>query len=189
MGQKWPDCDSEIKQFVNHGIRVFKVVIQTKLDAVFSHGSLAMESFYSPKSDIDLLIMVGTHLSLNEKIQIHQRLVKLSRSRPITGFLELSVVLSNKANHPKHPIPYELHFGQGIPEMIQNGNFDYDDSNKNDPDLAAHFTVAKKRGVSLFGPTTEQMLGDVDWEDYLESVVGDLELISADRYILNSPLY
>ena len=40
--------------------------------------------------------------------------------------------------------------------MIQNGNFDYDDSNKNDPDLAAHFTVAKKRGVSLFGPTTEQ---------------------------------
>ena len=67
MGQKWPDCDSEIKQFVNHAIRVFKVVIPTKLDAVFSHGSLAMESFYSPKSDIDLLIMVGTHLSLNEK--------------------------------------------------------------------------------------------------------------------------
>lgn len=189
VGQKWPDCDPKITEFVNSAMQVFKDSIHEKLDAVFLHGSLAMGSFYPPKSDIDLLIVANRSLNLNEQKLIHNRLIDLTDNRPITGFLELSIVLSDHAQQPKHPIPYELHFGEEFPKKIISGEFDYDKAKGNDPDLAAHFTVTKNRGISLFGPTPKQVLGDIPWQDYLDSVLDDLDWILDEKNILTSPFY
>ena len=189
MGQKWPDCDSKIKEFVNGVVQVFKDSIPEKLEAVFLHGSLAMGSFYPPKSNIDLLIVVNSPLNLDEQKLIYARLIDLTDNRSITGFLELSVVLSDQARQPKHPIPYELHFGEDFPDKIRNGEFDYDKAKGNDPDLAAHFTLTKNRGIPLFGPPPKQILGDIPWQDYLDSVLDDLGWILDDKNILTSPFY
>ncbi len=152
MGQKWPDCDPKIKELIDNTVQVFKDVIPEKLGAVFLHGSLAMGSFYPPKSDIDLLILAKNILNIDEQKHVHNSLIGLTDSRPITGFLELSVVLSDIAKQPRHPIPYELHYGEGFPEKIRSGAFDYNKVTGNDSDLAAHFTVTKNRGISLHGP-------------------------------------
>ena len=189
MGQKWPDYDPKIKGFVNGAVQIFKDSIPEKLDAVLLHGSLSMGSFYPPKSDIDLLILANSPLDLDEQKQIHGRLIDLTDNRPITGFLELSVVLSDQARQPKHPIPYELHFGEEFPDKIRNGEFDYDKAKGNDPDLAAHFTVTKNRGIPLFGPPPKQVLGDIPWQDYLDSVLDDLGWILDEKNILTSPFY
>ena len=189
MGQKWTDCDPKTKEFVTSALQVFKDSIPEKLEAVFLHGSLAMGSFYPPKSDIDLLIVANSPLNLNEQKLIHNCLIELTDNRPITGFLELSVVLSDHAQQPKHPIPFELHFGEEFPEKIRNGAFDYGKAKGNDPDLAAHFTVTKNRGISLFGPTPKQVLGNILWQDYLDSVLDDLGWILDERNILTSPFY
>ena len=189
MGQKWPDCDLRIKEFVNGAVQVFKDSIPEKLEAVFLHGSLAMGSFYPPKSDIDLLIVANSPLNLDEQKLIHNRLSDLTDNRPMTGFLELSVVLSDHARQPKHPIQFELHFGEEFPEKIRSGAFDYDKAKGNDPDLAAHFTVTKNRGISLFGPRPKQILGDIPWQDYLGSVLDDLDWILDEQNILTSPFY
>ena len=184
MGQKWPECDPKIKKFVNNTAQVFKNTTPEKLDAVFLHGSLAMGSFYPPKSDIDLLIVVQSSLSLDEQKQIHNHLIDLTDNRPITGFLELSVVLSGQAIKPKHPIPFELHFGDQCPEKIKSGTFDYNTAKGKDPDLAAHFMVTKHRGVSLYGPDPKEMLGDIPWQNYLDSVLDDLDWILDGENIL-----
>lgn len=189
MRQKWPGCDPKIKEFVNNTAHIFEDLVPEKLDAIFLHGSLAMGSFYPPKSDIDLLVLVRSSLTLEEQKQIHHRLSDLTESRPITGFLELSVVLSVHAKEPKHPVPFELHFGEEFPEKIRSGEFDYDNAKGNDPDLAAHLTVTKNRGVSLFGPDPEKLLGDVRWEDYKDSVLHDLDWILGEENILTSPFY
>ena len=189
MGQQWPTCDPDIKAFVDSAVQIFKDVIFEKLDAVLLHGSLAMGSFYPPKSDIDLLIIVNSTLSFSEQKQIYNRLIELADNRPMTGFLELSLVLSEHAKEPRHPIPFELHFGEEFPAKIRAGQFDYDKARGNDPDLAAHFTVTKNRGISVYGPAPEQVLGDVPWQDYMASVLDDLSWILDEENILTSPFY
>ena len=168
MGQKWPNCD---------------------LHAIYLHGSLAMGSFYPPKSDIDLLIVVETPLDLSTQQKLHQKLMALTDRRPMTGFLELSIVLMNAVKNPKHPIPFELHYGEEFPARIREGNFDYTKAKGNDPDLAAHLTVARERGVALFGPVPKDIIGKVAWADYLNAVLDDLCWIVDKENILESPFY
>ncbi len=189
MGQKWPDCDPAIREFVENSVQVFKDEIPEKLDAVFLHGSLAMGSFYPPKSDVDLLILAKNPLSVDEQKRIHSRLVEVTDKRPITGFLELSVVSSALAKEPKHPIFYELHYGEKFPEKIKTGMLDYNNAQGSDPDLAAHFMVTKHRGISLYGASPQAMLGDIPWKDYFDAVLDDLNWILDKNNILESPFY
>lgn len=189
MGQKWPDCDAKIKAFLNDAVRVFRDIVPQKLDAVILHGSLAMGAFYPPKSDLDLLILISSPLNSDENQQIYHRLVRLTDKRPIVGFLELSVVQSIHALQPRHPIPYELHFGEEFPGLIRNGNFDYGNAAGTDPDLAAHFTVARNRGISLYGPSPKLSLGEISWQDYMDSVLDDLNWILDEGNILSTPVY
>ncbi len=189
MGQNWSNCDPKVKEFVNNAIAVFKEIAPEKLNAVILHGSLAMGSFYPPKSDIDLLILINSPLDENEQRLIHRRLLNLTDRRPMTGFLELSVIRSDVAKAPKHPITYELHYGENFPDLIRTGQIDYSLSDKHDPDLAAHFVVAKHRGLSLYGPEPRDCLGDIAWKDYLSSVFDDLNWILDKENILESPFY
>ncbi len=189
MGQNWNDCNPKVKEFVNSAITVFKEIIPEKLSAVILHGSLAMGSFYPPKSDIDLLILVNSPLDEVEQRLIYSRLLNLTDKRPITGFLELSVIKSDVAKDPEHPILYEMHYGENFPALIREGKVDYTLTNKHDPDLAAHFVVARHRGLSLYGPEPRDSLGEISWENYLSSVLDDLNWILGEENILESPFY
>lgn len=189
MGESWSNCDPKVKEFVNSAITVFKEVIPEKLSAVILHGSLAMGSFYPPKSDIDILILVNGFLDENEQRLIHGRLLSVTDRRPITGFLELSVIKSDVAKDPEHPILYEMHYGENFPALIREGKVDYTLTNKHDPDLAAHFVVARYRGLSLYGPEPKDCLGEIAWKDYLSSVLDDLNWILGEENILESPFY
>jgi predicted nucleotidyltransferase len=189
MGESWSNCDPKVKEFVNSAITVFKEVIPEKLSAVILHGSLAMGSFYPPKSDIDILILVNGFLDENEQRLIHGRLLSVTDRRPITGFLELSVIKSDVAKDPEHPILYEMHYGENFPALIREGKVDYTLTNKHDPDLAAHFVVARHRGLSLYGPEPKDCLGEISWENYLSSVLDDLNWILDQENILESPFY
>lgn len=189
MGQSWNNCDPSVKNFVNDAVAVFKEAIPEKLSAVILHGSLAMGSFYPPKSDIDLLILVNYSLTESERRLIHNSLLGVTDSRPITGFLELSVIQIDVAKSPKHPIAYELHYGESFPALIRAGQVDYSLSEKCDPDLSAHFVVAKYRGLSLYGPDPKDCLGDIAWKDYLSSVFDDLNWILDHENILETPFY
>ena len=163
--------------------------IPEKLAAVYLHGSLAMGSFYPPKSDIDLLVISKSSLTRSEQEQIHKRLVNLNSKRKITGSLEMSVVLADRATAPTHPMPYELHYEDELSESITNGEFNYDRAKGHDRDLAAHLTVARNRGISLYGPEPGKLLGSIPWSDFLDAVLDDRNWILDEENILISPFY
>lgn len=189
MGQQWINCDPKVRNFVEKTVVILQEELSKKLQAIFLHGSLAMGSFYPPKSDIDLLILCHEPLTLSEQKKLHVRLLDLTAVRPITGFLELSIVLSNIAKNPPHPIPFEFHFSETFPKRNEDGSFSYDIFKGNDYDLAAHFMVTKKRGISLYGPQPEDVLGNISWKNYLQAVFDDLSWILDNENIMESPFY
>ena len=54
-----------------------------------------------------------------------------------------------------------------------------------DPDLAAHFTVARAVGLTLWGPPAESMFGPVPRAAYLDSIRQDVSTACSD--ILRTP--
>lgn len=56
-----------------------------------------------------------------------------------------------------------------------------------DKDLAAHFTIIKKYGIALYGMDIEKVFGNVPKEDYIDSIMCDIE--EADEEILENPVY
>jgi predicted nucleotidyltransferase len=189
MGQQWPDCDKPVKDFVFRICKSVKAILGSNLSAVYLHGSLATGSFYPPKSDLDLLILVHRKLDTDTQKILHKVFFDLNAGRPITGAIELSILLTNAAKHPVHPVFYELHYGENYNAMIRDGIFDYAGPRKGDPDLAAHLTVARAFGVPLYGPPTQETLGEVPWVDFMHAVLGDLKWILEEENILISPFY
>ena len=43
-----------------------------------------------------------------------------------------------------------------------------------DPDLPAHLMCVRKRGVCLYGKPVDEVFGEVDWQDFMRSVLADL---------------
>ena len=56
-----------------------------------------------------------------------------------------------------------------------------------DKDLAAHFTIIGRFGISLYGKPIPQVFGPVPREDYTDSIVFDIE--GAKEDILENPVY
>lgn len=60
--QVWPECDEDIKKFVITLVERLRGELGNRLIGIYLHGSLAMGSYYRPKSDIDLIVVVNDRL-------------------------------------------------------------------------------------------------------------------------------
>ncbi|MDQ2830299.1 MAG: DUF4111 domain-containing protein, partial [Chloroflexota bacterium] len=58
---------------------------------------------------------------------------------------------------------------------------------RKDPDLAAHITMLRQRGVTLFGPPIARVFPPVPREDYLASILADYA--AARDAIVQRPVY
>ncbi len=190
MGQKWPNCDPEISTYVENVINIFNRILSRNLAAVYLHGSLAMGSFYPPKSDIDILAVVTRKLTSSEKRRIIKAILDTPHYRQSTeNPLEISFILQEAAAKPSHPMPFELHYSSSHTQAILEGTFDYKSENLTDEDLGAHMHVAREKGISLQGPDPKVVLGKIPLEMYHRSVQADIEWILRDENICESPVY
>ncbi|MEO8073095.1 MAG: aminoglycoside adenylyltransferase domain-containing protein [Acidobacteriota bacterium] len=164
-----------------------------ELIGIYLHGSLAMGGFNEISSDIDILIITENKLSLENKKDLSQIILKLSEKAPANGF-ELSVVALKNLKNFVYPTPYEFHFSIDHLQRFKEGKVDFTDG-KTDPDLAAHFVITKERGVCLFGQPIAEIFPDVPRKYYLDSVTKDVEWSyeriseGADNGKLNVPVY
>jgi aminoglycoside adenylyltransferase-like protein/nucleotidyltransferase-like protein len=125
---------------------------------VYVHGSAALGGF-GPASDLDVLVVadgeadwpgLGTQL-----------LADCGGPRP----LELSVVEASAARRPAPPWPYHLHVKSGESRFGLGAG-------RGDPDLIAHYAVARAAGVAVSGPQADSVFGTVPREhlvDYLRT--------------------
>jgi predicted nucleotidyltransferase len=186
--QRWDDCDEEVRAWVDAVAGVFRDELGAALVGVYLHGSLATGCYRRPKSDVDLLVVARDPLSDEVRGRIARWLLALADARPTVGYLELSVVLERHARHFVHPLPYELHFNDHLGDAVRAGTYRHPPDAR-DPDLTAHVTVARARGVALAGPPPAEVFGPVPWDDFVWGVLDDFAWIVEGDHVLESPFY
>ena len=153
----------------------------------YAHGSLALGGFRWAASDIDLLVVVSAPPALESKMAFVRALLVLEADCPPKG-LEMSVVLAEACAHPGHPAPFELH---GSPMHWPRFREDLAGAcaamQGEDPDLAAHFAVAREAGIALCGPAARMVFAPVPREMVFASVWQDVA--SARESIHSDPVY
>jgi predicted nucleotidyltransferase len=134
-----------------------RAVVGEDVVGVYLHGSLALGCFNAALSDIDLLVVTKRALTPDQRQALGPVLLR-------SGRIEISFVTAPSLRPWRHPAPYDLHFSSKA-GLVGPGE---------DEDLAAHFTVAREAGVALMGPPPADVLPEVPWEDYEESLRRDL---------------
>mgnify|MGYP001343181898 CR=1 FL=1 len=186
--QHWHTADDDLRAFVNETVTELANVLGDRLTAVTVHGSLAAGCFYRAKSDVDLLVVVDRRLSAPDRDRVARTLAAVSAGRPIVGDLEVSVLASEHAQTFRHPSRFEVHYSSMWRDAIVDGRVDHT-VDRTDEDLAAHVTVARARGVPLYGPPPREVFGCVPLEAYWESIRSDVAWALDGDHLLESPFY
>jgi predicted nucleotidyltransferase len=180
-----PAIDCQIEAFVLR----YREILNDDLRGVYLHGSLALGCFNPARSDIDLLVITHRPLSVDTKRRLAEEILQRSNApRP----LEISFLHSGQLRPWRYPTPYDFHFSEDwrarIQDDLQSGGWRrWNDEEKFDGDLAAHFTVTRQRGIRLWGESTASLIPVVPVEDYRESLLSDL-VWARDRAV-NIPVY
>lgn len=165
----------------------YKEILGNNLVGIYVHGSIAFNCFNWDKSDIDFLVVVNEKLSQNVKLDLLNVLEKLRGQCPPKG-LEMSVILKKYCVNFQYPTPYELHFSKDwVERYLSNPLLLCDDSLKTDKDLAAHFTIIRYAGITLWGMPIRDVFGEVPKENYIDSIKNDVENARID--IIKDPMY
>ena len=81
--------------------------------AIYLYGS-AVDGGLGPESDLDVLVVVNQALTLHQRQQLAETLLKISY--PIGAAqraLEVTIVLKEQILSGSYPLSYELQFGSG----------------------------------------------------------------------------
>ena len=148
-------------------------VLGERLEGLYLHGSAAMGCF-GPLSDIDLVGVSRGGMDEAAQRALADALLGLQCA---PRELEISVLNCERIRPWVHPAPYEFHFSGAhvarFKAMLASERFDA--GGAGDPDLAAHISVCRARGIALIGPDARDMFEPVPRADYLDSVLGDFD--------------
>ena len=166
---------------------IFTNILQEKLTGIYLHGSIAFNCFTWENSDIDFLAVVNEDLTHLEKTSIIKSLLELNKQAPPKG-IEMSIVSKKACRSFTYPTPYLLHFSNAYTTACEKNLDDFCRTmNGTDKDLAAHFTVTRSVGITLFGKPISEIFAEVPKEHYLDSIKNDIQ--NAEAEITENPVY
>jgi len=183
-----PNCDKAVYSYINGFVKLLKNKLADNLVGIYLHGSLAMGSYFPPKSDMDFIIVVADKLKIDLAESVNIAIARYAETRPTIGCIECSVINLATAQNTPEPTPYELHYSEMWHERILNGTATYG-TEQFDPDLPAHLMCVKKRGICLYGKGIDNVFGDVDWQSFTAAVLDDFNWIVDEENICESPYY
>ncbi|HEY8349591.1 MAG TPA: nucleotidyltransferase domain-containing protein, partial [Clostridia bacterium] len=123
--QSWTNCDKGIRDYITGLVDLFRHRLGNNLAGVYLHGSLAMGSFFPPKSDIDLIIVVYKGLEADFARSLNRSIAVYAEKRPTTGSIELSVITLRTAQAVPSQMPYELHYSEAWHRMVLDDRVEY----------------------------------------------------------------
>jgi predicted nucleotidyltransferase len=184
-----PNCPPLVAgQITVFALRVRRI-LGGNLRGVYLHGSLALGCFNPAGSDIDLLVVTQRPMPVATKRLLAEAVLRTSNApRP----LEISVVHTRQSHPWRHPTPYDFHFSEAwrarLRHELQDGGWRrWNDEERFDGDLAAHFTMTRQRGVWLWGEPIARVIPAVPVADFEDSIVSDLDWARARA--AQSPVY
>ncbi len=158
----------------------FRAALGDALLGLYLHGSLAFDCYNPHSSDIDLIAVVDRPPTQAEKLALLAQVAALEALAPPKG-IEFSVVLSRVCRPFVFPTPYELHYSPAWAERCRADPLSLCGSkHKTDLDLAAHFTVLRTCGVTLFGAAIEDVFAPVSAAEYTASLLADIATAEQD---------
>ena len=167
----------------------FGSILSDNLVGVYLHGSYVMGGFNPKISDIDFLIVVKEDFDYKEKKEIIKVLLEFDQFSPAKG-LEMSIMALKDTLKPQRPTPFFLHYSDFHKERYLS-DANYICSGADDPDLLAHLSVIKDRGVCAVGQPIDEVFGHVPRAYYLDAIMYDLNdardeiANSFEYYVLN----
>ena len=162
-------------------------ILDDRLVGIYLHGSAVMGCFSPDKSDVDLLVVVNSTVPDDIKKRYMDMVTELSSEAPAKG-IEMSIIRESDCDPFVYPTPFELHFSIAHLEWYRNDPDDYISKMKGtDKDLAAHVTITRHRGRTLYGKPIEAVFGEVSEDNYFDSILCDIE--NAVEDIENDPMY
>ncbi len=164
------DIPQSVRQCLVSLREMYSQILDENLRGLYVHGSIAMGCFNPQSSDIDVLVIVQSPLSLTTKQALGRAHVQLAA--PCPNPLEVSVILQAALADFRHPTPFEFHYSSDFLDAFKAGTVDLT-TPRRDPDLAAHLVITKQHGIALSGDPAAQVLPDVPDAAYLDSIAQD----------------
>ena len=132
-----------------------------------------MGGFTFEQSDFDYLAIISSTLTLEERQKLPKSFLEVYGEDAPGNGVEMSVVVEKFAGRGfRYPTPYEFYVG--TKEQVEFHGSPHK-SEMTDPDLAAHFTTTKKRGICVYGKLIEEVFVDIPRKYYLDSIAKDSE--------------
>ncbi|HEK2044464.1 TPA: DUF4111 domain-containing protein [Proteus mirabilis] len=141
------DASFQIQQVLNSLTKICK----DKLDTIYLHGSSVLGGL-QPTSDIDLLVIVKTALTKNEKKSLITDLLASSGRYPHDQFgrrpLEITIFVGDQLQDLEYPARCEFIYGEWLRDSFEQGisNIEHDD-----PEYTLMLAQAKKDSKLLWG--------------------------------------
>jgi predicted nucleotidyltransferase len=187
------DCPAEVRDQVAAFTAETSAVLGARLVGVYLHGSLAFGCFNAARSDVDLLVVNDAPLGVDVKRRIVQSLLRISGSpRPV----EVSYLSRADLARWSYPPTYDVHFSEGwrdrlAADLVGDGWRRWNDIaiERRDPDLAAHVTVLRARGICLLGEPIAEVFPPVARADYLAAILDDLAWSREPARLAADPAY
>ena len=177
------NCPEPVREQIDNLLTTFQQLLSNNLTGIYLHGSLAMGCFNPQRSDIDLLVVTQHGMSVETKRDVVRCLLAYSLS---PAPVEISFLVEQDIQPFEHPLLFDLHYSESWREqytrVLADGAWrSRNDEKKRDPDLAAHITVTRARGICLVGKPILDVLPAVPPANYIASIVGDFRDALAER--------
>lgn len=172
--------DGRVEKLLKKIVRSSQKAFGENLVGVYLHGSLAFGCFRWNTGDVDFLVVVQESPDLEQKEAFMRELLVLEPEAPPKG-LEMSVLRKAVCSPFLYPTPFELHYSKVHREACRKDLVAYCRSMQGtDRDLAAHCTVLRAVGHTLYGKPKEEVFAAVPEEEYLDSIRRDVEHAEED---------
>jgi streptomycin 3"-adenylyltransferase len=173
----YANCPPETRAQLERLTAVLVETLAGNLEGLYLHGSLALGCFNPRHSDLDLLALTRRRMDSATRLRLARTL-----SPPVNDPhpVEISLVPRSGLRPWRHPTPFDFHYSPDWQErfdhLLAAGRLPFAQAPMpRAGDLAGHLTVARARGIALYGPPPQSALPPVPWSDYLASILADFD--------------
>lgn len=159
--QQQPEEQQRLFLLIRRLCEALSDALGENLTGIYLHGSAAMGCFSWTTGDVDCLVVTAAPLGIAAKAAMIDICLALQPLCPPKG-LELSVVTKAACEKPQRNPFFEFHFSPLYAESYaQDPQGQLIRMPKSDPDLIAHFSMVRSRGMTLLGAPPKQVFAPI----------------------------
>lgn len=148
-------------------------ILPDELIGIYIHGSYAQGTFKWERSDIDMIVLINSSLSIKQKEDLLNLFISLKDKGPKKE-IEISFLNLYKLSEERHPYSYEFHYSPYWYKHFEENKWQVTtNKEKTDPDLASHIMNLKSRGIVVYGPDIKDVFPAITEQEFIDSLMYD----------------